>query len=94
VGRNEGGATLQVSGVARVSTTSDGTAVMEIAGRPAFQLNRVAVSIWTKLVDGRSPQDISSEIAKEFGAPEELTTKDVARFIEKLKIYCLLYDND
>ena len=92
-GNPKGGRTLQVSGVARVSTTSDGKAVMEVAGRPTFELNRVAMSIWTKLVAGHSPQEISFEIAKEFAAPEELAAKDVTRFIEQLKQHLLVYDD-
>jgi hypothetical protein len=85
---------MQVSGVARVSTTSDGKAVMEVAGRPTFELNRVAMSIWSKLVAGHSPQDISAQIAKEFGVPEELTAKDVTRFIDQLKRHLLIYDDN
>jgi hypothetical protein len=84
---------MQVSGVARVSTTPDGKTIMEIAGRPAFELNRVALSIWTKLAAGHSPQEISSQVAKEFSAPEELASRDVDHFIEKLKRHLLIYDN-
>jgi hypothetical protein len=84
---------MQVSGVARISATPDGKAVMEVAGRPAFEMNKVAMSIWTKLVAGYSPQEISSQIAKEFGVSEELTTKDVARFIKQLKRHLLIYDD-
>lgn len=85
---------MQVSGVARVSATPDGKAVMEVAGRPAFEMNNVAISIWTKLVAGHSPQEISSQIAKEFGVSEELTAKDVGRFIKQLKRHLLVYDDN
>jgi hypothetical protein len=85
---------MQVSGVARVATTSDGKTVMEVAGRPTFELNHVALSIWMKLVAGQSPDQISAQIAKEFSAPEELTAKDVSRFIEKLKRHLLIYDDN
>lgn len=85
---------MQVSGVARVSATPEGKAVMEVAGRPAFEMNNVAISIWTKLVAGHSPQEISSQIAKEFGVSEELTAKDVARFIKQLKRHLLVYDDN
>jgi len=84
---------VQVSGVARVSTTPEGKAVMEVAGRPTFELNSVAVSIWTKLTAGHSPQEISSQVAKEFIVSEEIAAKDVTRFIEQLKRHLLIYDN-
>lgn len=85
---------MQVSGVANVSTAADGKPIMEIAGRPVFLLNRVALSIWNKLAAGHSPREISSELAREFNVSEELTTKDVSGFIEKLKLHCLLYDDE
>lgn len=85
---------MQVSGVARVSATTDGRAVMEVAGRPTFEMNKVAMNIWTKLVAGYSPREISSQVAKEFGVSEELTTKDVARFIDQLKRHLLIYDDN
>ncbi|PYT73660.1 MAG: hypothetical protein DMG39_05865 [Acidobacteria bacterium] len=84
---------MQVSGVARVAITPDGKAIMEVAGRPAFQLNPVALSIWTKLSAGHSLREISSEIAAEFGAPEEVTAKDVHRFVKQLKEHLLVYDD-
>ena len=84
---------MQVSGVARVTTTSHGKAILEVAGRPAFELNPVALSIWTKLVAGHSLQKISTEVAAEFGAPEEVTEKDVQRFVKQLRDHLLVYDD-
>jgi len=85
---------MQVSGVAKVATTSDGKTVLEVAGRPAFELNRVAVSIWTKLAAGNSPGEISSQIAQEFSAPGDLAARDVERFINKLKDNLLVYEGN
>src|SRR5229473_2273069 len=70
------GVGLQVAGVARLATTVDGKAILEIAGQPVFELNRVAVSIWTKLAAGLSLQEINGQIAKEFGVPEERVASD------------------
>src|SRR5215467_4396907 len=76
---------MQISGVAKVAKTADGKTVLEVAGRPAFELNPVAVSIWTKLEAGEAPERISSQIASEYGAPREVAARDVRRFITKLK---------
>jgi len=84
---------MQVSGVARVATTPDGKMIMEVAGRPTFQLNPVALSIWKKLAAGHSLREISSQVAAEFGAPEEVTAKDVQRFVKQLKDHLLVYDD-
>src|SRR5438874_6923288 len=85
---------MQVSGVAKIATTADGKTVLEVAGRPAFELNRVALSIWTSLEAGQSPEEISSQIASEFKAPGELAARDVTRFIKKLKDNLLVYDEN
>ena len=85
---------MQVSSVARVAKTSDGKAVMEVAGRPAFELNPVALSIWTKLTAGHSLREISLQIAAEFGAPEGVTARDVQRFVKQLKDHLLVYDDN
>jgi len=85
---------LQVVGVARLATTADGKTILEVAGQPVFGMNRVAVSIWTKLAAGLSIQDINREIAAEFAAPEERVAQDVAHFLEILKDQLLVYDDN
>jgi len=57
-------------------------------------MNRVAVSIWTKLSAGLSIQEITCRIAEEFGVPEERVASDVAKFIEVLKDRLLIYDDN
>jgi len=80
--------------ISKIATTADGKTVLEVAGRPAFELNRVALSIWTSLEAGQSPEEISSQIASEFKAPGELAARDVTRFIKKLKDNLLVYDEN
>jgi len=72
---------------------ADGKAILEVAGQPVFELNRVAASIWAKLVAGLSIQHIKGQIVTEFGAPEEGVATDVAKFIEVLKDRLLIYDD-
>jgi len=85
---------MQISGVAKVASTADGKTVLEIAGRPAFEMNRVALSIWNKLAAGHSPEEISPQIAAEFSAPAEVAARDVKKFISKLKDNLLVYDEN
>ena len=88
------GVILQLAELARLSTTTDGRTILEVAGQPAFGINRVAVSIWTKLAAGLSIQEVNGQIAKEFGVPEERVATDVAKFIEVLKDRLLVYDDN
>ena len=83
---------MQVADVARLANTADGRAILEVAGQPVFELNRVAVSIWNMLAARLSTQEIIAQIATEFQAPEERVAKDVAQFIEVLKDRLLIYD--
>jgi hypothetical protein len=92
--RVRGEVSMQISGVAKVASTADGKTVLEIAGRPAFEMNHVALSIWTKLAAGHSPEEISSQIAAEFSAPGEVAARDVKKFISKLKDNLLVYDEN
>ena len=85
---------MQVAEVARLAETADGKAVLEVAGQPVFELNRVAVSIWNKLAAQLSIQEIIDQIAVEFGASEELVARDVARFVEVLRDRLLVYDDN
>ena len=61
------------SGVARIGVTADGKTILEVAGRPAFELNGVAATIWAKLVAGFSPEKIKSQLIAEYGAPNNLS---------------------
>jgi len=84
---------LQIAKVARLAATTEGRTILEIAGQPVFELNRVAASIWTKLAAGLSIKEINSQIVAEFGAPEERVALDVAQFMERLKDQLLIYDD-
>src|SRR5438094_3796189 len=90
----EGNMTMQVAEVAQLTDTADGRAILEVAGQPVFELNRVAASIWNKLTARLSIQEIIGQIAVEFEVPEERAAKDVTRFIETLKDRLLIYDDN
>ena len=85
---------MQVAEVAELTGLADGRAILEVAGRPVFELNRVAASIWNKLTARLSIQEIIGQIAVEFDVPEERVAKDIERFIETLKDRLLIYDDD
>jgi len=85
---------LQISGVARVVTMPDGKMILEVAGRPAFELNAIAASIWTKLTAGLSPKEIEHQLIADYGASEERIAQDVATFVKKLKHHLLVYDDN
>ncbi len=83
---------MQVSGVARLVSKADGKAILEVAGRPIFELNQVAGIIWEKLAAGFSTQEIVAQIVARFNVPEKQVADDVSDCIELLKQHLLVYD--
>lgn len=84
---------MQVSTIARMVTKADGKAMLEVAGHPFFELNPVAVAIWTELEGGASPPQIITRLKRKFDASEERVAKDVGSFIEILKENRLVKDS-
>src|SRR5438477_362655 len=76
---------MQVSSIARAVSTPESKALLEIAGRPLFQLNSVSAAIWAKLAEGRSTQQIIRQIAAQFNVSVERVTNDVNGFVETLR---------
>lgn len=85
---------MQIAEVARLAETADGKPVLEVAGQPVFELNRVAASIWNKLAAQLSIEEITGQIAFEFGASEDRVAQDVRKFIADLKERMLIYEDN
>jgi hypothetical protein len=84
---------MQVSKIALLAPQSDGKVVLEVAGRPVFSLNPVAVTIWENLAAGLSVQEITRKVVARFNVPEERAANDVAKFIGLLQQQFLVVDD-
>jgi len=84
---------MRASTVVRAVPASNGKSRLEVAGIPSFELNPVATTIWAKVVEGLSAQEIIHEIEGKFGVPEERISSDVVNFIEVLKENLLVSDD-
>jgi hypothetical protein len=85
---------MKVSGVARLVSGSAGKAQLEVAGRPMFELNPVAVFIWQQLASKLSVDTIVGQLVALFGASQEQAKLDVTNFIEILQKHWLVYDDE
>jgi len=83
---------VQTSGVAHL-VSKDNRIVLEVAGRPLFELNPVGALIWERLATGVLPQDVADQLVSQFGIPKERATDDVADFVKRLKQHLLLCDD-
>ena len=89
-----GGVNMKVSGGARLVSSSTGKAQLEVAGRPMFELNPVAVFIWQQLARKLSADMIVVQLVALFGASQEQARRDVTNFIALLKKHWLVYDDE
>ncbi len=84
---------MKASTVVCAVPASNGKTRLEVAGRPSFELNPVAATIWAKLVEGLSTQEIINHLVGKFGVPEERISSDTVKFIEVLKKNLLISDD-
>jgi hypothetical protein len=84
---------MQISSVAKAVPKANGRSVLEVAGRPFFELNSISTVIWNKLTEGLSTEEIVSYLSAQFNVPVERVTNDVCSFVETLKQSDLVKDN-
>jgi len=84
---------MKVSGVALLVSQPGGKAMLEVAGRPMFELNTVAALIWESLAVGLPTEQIIGQLAGRFNIPEERAASDVMNFIKLLTQHLLLVDD-
>lgn len=84
---------MQVFRAARAVSASNGKTMLEVAGRDLFEMNPMAATVWAKLSEGLSTQQIIGQLVAQFSVPEERVTNDVNCFIENLKQHALIKDD-
>ena len=85
---------MQIANTTQVIRGSDGQQLLEVDGRPLFQLNLIAATIWTKVAQGFSVEEIISQIVLQYGAPENTAARDVHKFIDLLKHNFIVLEDD
>lgn len=84
---------MMISGLANLVSKSDDKAALEVAGRPVFELNSVAVIIWEHLAAGIQTEEIVSQLVERFHIPEKQAANDVTNFLELLREHLLVLDD-
>jgi hypothetical protein len=74
----------------RTTITQDGAVLMDIQGGHMVTLNPIGSIIWQQLSDGRTPEQIATRLASEFGIPQEQASADVNEFLEQLEAQHLI----
>src|SRR5258708_25780552 len=75
---------MRVSENVRTTANKDGAVLMDIKGGHMVTLNPIGSIIWQQLSDGRSPEQIATHLASEFGISREQASADVNEFLEQL----------
>ena len=81
---------MKISEHVRTTITQDGAVLMNIKGGSMLTLNPSGSIIWQQLSDGRSPEQITSHLASEFGISREQASADVNEFLEQLEAQHLI----
>lgn len=84
---------MKASTVVLAVPDANGKTRLQVAGIPSFELNPVATTIWAKLAEGLSTQEIIDHLVGKFGVPEERISREVINFIEVLKENLLISDD-
>jgi len=80
----------KVSDSVRSTHGQDGAIVLDIRQGQMFNLNLVGSRILELLESGSSEEQITDAISREFGTDIETVKKDVAEFLEELKVHKLV----
>lgn len=83
---------MQISRTASAVRSPNGKFVLEVGGRPLFEMSPVAENIWTKLAEGLPAQEIISQLTAQFNVPEERVRNDVTSFLGLLRRHLLVSD--
>ena len=64
----------------------------ELSFRGMLTLNEVGALVWRALESGSSPEEIASQIVKEYSVDEQTALRDVNAYIEKLRSINVIED--
>ena len=80
----------KVSDSVRSTHGQDGAIVLDVQQGQMFNLNPVGSRILELLESGSSEEQITDAISREFDADIKTVRKDVAKFLEELKVHKLV----
>lgn len=64
----------------------------ELSFRGMLTLNEVGALVWRALESGSAPEEIASQIVKEYSVDEQTALRDVNAYIEKLRSINVIED--
>ena len=73
-----------IASAVKASLHENGIVFLQSSKGTVFSANRVAASIWQGICDGRTVDEISSAVSREFDAPPDTVRRDTAAFIADL----------
>ena len=77
-------ARLAIAPGVKASVHKDGVMFLHSSKGVVFSANGVGASIWKSVCDGRTVDEISSVVAREFDGPPDAVRRDTERFIADL----------
>lgn len=78
----------------RANVTTDGLVILDINKGEIFSANVIAARIWQGIViDNKPKQEVIDSIVQEWGGAQDVVSKDLDTFVDKLKVQELVVES-
>lgn len=84
----------RVSNTVRSTHNQDGAIVLDVREGQMFNLNFVGSRILELLKNGTGESGIADQICREFGVGRELAERDMCKFLQNMKKYHLVEEQE
>jgi coenzyme PQQ synthesis protein D (PqqD) len=81
---------LSVSPETRVSQHAEGLTLLHIPTGQVFVCNRTAARIWQGATEGRSADELSEEMSRQFHVERDRAQKDTYSMVSQMELYGLI----
>jgi hypothetical protein len=75
---------FHVANDVRSTVSENGLVLLHIGSGLVFTANQTGARIWSEITQGACPATVGRGLSREYGAPIEQTTRDVAQFVSEL----------
>lgn len=84
---------MTVSKDVRCTITPEGVMLLDMSSGKLFSTNSLGLKVWTGLQDRVQIPQLIDTLCEEFGIARAIVESDVAKYLDKLKVGGLIYED-